>query len=93
MVLISQRFRPIGTFICSKKVLKISGMYIFSNVSVKSRIANSNMDSFSSFPRSLFAVLIFHFEMGDVSLGIIVRYNVLVNCTGEMTTVFSHSIP
>ena len=38
------------------------------------------------------AILNYYFEVGDVGCGMIVGHNVLVNSTGNMTTVFLDSI-
>ena len=59
---------------------------------VEGRIVNSNMNGFSSFPGNIFAGLIYYFESGVVGLGMIVGHTVLVNCTGDVTTMFLDSI-
>ena len=73
----------IGRSVCYEKQLKISIMYIFPVA------FDSYMDGFSSFSGNLFAVLVYSLEVGDIGSGIVVGNAVYVNCTGDMTTVFS----
>ena len=75
--------------LCSKKVVKDFQDVHFSCVDVEGRIANSNINGFSSFPGNLFTILVYYFEVGDVGIGMIVGHTVLVNFSGYMTAVFS----
>ena len=61
-------------------------------VPVEGRIVNSNMGGFSSFPGNLFTILVYYFEVRDVSFGMIVGHTEFVNCIGDMTAVFFDSI-
>ena len=72
-----------------RRWLKISGMYIFSNVTVEGRVVDSNMNGFSG---NLFAVLDYYLEVKDVGLGVVIRNAVFVNCTSDMTSIFFYSI-
>ena len=45
------------------------------------------MNGFSSFSANMFSILFYYFEVGDVGFGMIVGHTVLVNCTGDITSV------
>ena len=60
----------------------------FSCVMVEGTCIDSNMDSFSSFSGTLFAVLVYYLKVGNVGFGVVVGNAVFVNCTGDMTIVF-----
>ena len=56
------------------------------------RVVDSRMNGFSSFSGNLFAVLVYCLEVGEVGSEMVVGKAVYVHCTGDMTTVFFHSI-
>ena len=92
MVWVFHRVRLIGRSICFKKVVNDLWDVHFSHVAVGCRIVNFNMNSFPSFPRNLFAILDYYFEVVDVSFGRIVRDTVLVNTIDDVTALFFDSI-
>ena len=76
--------------ICSKYFVEDFKNVHFSSVVVKGRIVVSNMEGFSSFSGILFAILVYYFEVGDASFGIVVGYTALVNCTGDGILSLGH---
>ena len=62
-----------------RRWLKISRMYISSCVPAEGRVVDSSMDSFYSFSSNLFAVLVYHLEVGDVGMGVVTEDAVYVN--------------
>ena len=56
---------------------------------VEGRVINSNMDGFSC---TLFAILVYYLEVGDIGSGVVVGNTVFVNCIGDMAIVFFYCI-
>ena len=79
--------RLVGRSICPRKVVKDFWGVHFSCIAMEDRFADSNMNGFSSFSGSLFAALVYYFEVGDVGFGMIVGHTVLVNCTGDISLI------
>ena len=84
--------RLTGRSVCSKKLLEDFWDVHFSCVMVQGRVADSNMNGFSSFFGNLFSVLVYYLEVRDVGSGLVVGNAPFVNCTGDMTIVFFHYI-
>ena len=70
---------------------KISWMYIFSYVVIQHWVVDPNVDGFPGFSGKLFSTLVHYFEVGDVSMVVVVWFTVNVNCTGYMNVTFLHS--
>ena len=87
-VLVNHLVGLIGRFVCSQKVVEDFWDVYFSCVTVEGRVVDPSMNGFSSFSGNLFAVLVYHLEVGDVGSGVIVGNVVFVNCTAEMAIVF-----
>ena len=49
-------------------------------------------DGSPGFSANMFAVLIYYFEVGDVGMGLVVGFTVVVNSTCYMTAMFFHSM-
>ena len=59
---------------------------------VQCSAVDSNVNGFSSFSGTLFAVLVYYLEVEDVGSGEFVGNVMFVNCTKDMTIVFFYSI-
>ena len=71
-----------------RRLLTISGMYIIPMLQLSAGLLNSITNGF---PNNFFAILVYYFEVGDVSFGMITGntvFTVLVNSTGDVTVVF-----
>ena len=73
-----------------KKVVEDFQDVHFSCVAAEGRIVNSNINA-SLVLWQLVCYLGLLFEVGDVDSGMTVGHTVLVNCTGDVTTVFFNS--
>ena len=62
----------------------------FSHVTLEGKVVDSNMYGFSC---NLFVVFVYHLELGDVGLAVVVGNAAFVNCTCDMTIVFFYSFP
>ena len=91
-VCVYQLFQTTGRSVCSKKVVEDFWNVHCSCGMVEGIVVDSNMNGFSTFFGSLFPVLVYYLEVGDVSSGVIVGNAVFVNCTGYRTTVFLYPI-
>ena len=56
---------------------------------IQCQVVDPDVDGFSG---NLFAVLIYYFEVGDVSTGMVAGFTVDVNCTDYMIAMFLYSI-
>ena len=52
---------PLEVMSAPRRLLKISGIYIFSCVTLECWVTDLDVDDFPCFPGNLFAVLIYHF--------------------------------
>ena len=84
--------RLIGRSVCSKKLVEDFWDVHFACVTVENRVADSNMNGFSSFSGTLFAVFVYYVEVGGVCSVVFVGHVVYVNSIGDMTIVFLCSI-
>ena len=84
--------KPIKSSVCSKEVVEDFWDIHFSHVIIEGMVVNSNTNDFSSFPGTLFTVLIYYHEVEDVASGLVVGNATFLNCAGYITIVFFYSI-